>query len=372
MKTKFIYLILTLLTANQSVYCQRSIIGNPKSNSITVMKTIESDLTIPIEIDFINKSSIKASPTISISIENSYGVLINRLNNNDLSNIKVINNKQLINIDAGATVKVENLFYLFIDRAIHINCDKIIYLKISEGTYDLNWIKITIQPDGKAINLDEYLTCTNRLDYVTKVESNNNILTINGYKKITDNSQTESVFLKRNISLRNGQVLAVSELSYLNKRHWHSLPLSILTIPFKIRPEITSDNIVFRNSAGSGITNLGLNLDLVKYQIDRYFATGKKSSHKFSFGFWAAPAVEELDSVVTNGYLPKDVKSKQLFVSTGLTISYSYNDISFVFVPLGWDIATSTTGKSWVYNTQRWWGFGIAISPKIFETILNK
>jgi hypothetical protein len=140
-----------------------------------------------------------------------------------------------------------------------------------------------------------------------------------------------------------------------------------------VRPTKTvRDTLSFKNSATSGLTNIGLNLDLAKIEMARYFSNGKKSTHRFSFGFWSAPSVEELDSTFTLGHLAKDVKSKQLFVSAGITISYSYNGISFVFVPAGWDFGTSTIGKNWVYHKQRWWGFGIAISPKIFATVLNK
>jgi len=42
-------------------------------------------------------------------------------------------------------------------------------------------------------------------------------------------------------------------------------------------------------------------------------------------------------------------------MSTWITISYTYNEISFVFVPAGWDFATTTIEKSWGYNKQRWW-----------------
>ena len=52
--------------------------------------------------------------------------------------------------------------------------------------------------------------------------------------------------------------------------------------------------------------------------MKRYFPTGKKSTHKFSLGFWVAPSVEELDFVFNNGangWLGKGIgkieKSKQ-------------------------------------------------------------
>src|SRR5690606_25221289 len=109
-----------------------------------------------------------------------------------------------------------------------------------------------------------------------------------------------------------------------------------------------------------------------KYQVTRYFSTARKSTHRWSIGFAATPSVEELDSKTTSGTLAADEKSKQLFISTAITIAYSYNDISFIFTPAGRDMGTSSIGKDWIYEGERWWGFGIAVSPKIFSTVLNK
>lgn len=372
MKIKFLFLAFFLMTVCQLAHSQ-SIIGNPKTNFVTVKKITGSDLLIPIEIGFLNKGTVVRTPTVLININNTYTNLINQFSAADLANIRILNNNQTLSINPGVTANATNVFYLFVDRTVVFDCDKIFYLSINEGTNILSTIKITIQPEEQIFNLTQYLNASNVLDYVTRVESAGNTLTVNGYKTITSNGQTNSIFLKKNVALENGQVLAVNEWSWIfNRAHWQPVPFSIITIPFKIRPQITVNNKDFKTSASSGFTNLGFNLDLGKYQIDRYFATGKKSSHKFSLGFWAAPSVEEVDSVYTSGYLTKDVKSKQLFISTGLTISYSYNDISFVFVPAGWDIGTTSIGKNWVYNGKRWWGFGIAISPKIFATILNK
>ena len=279
-------------------------------------------------------------------------------------------------------------FNVVIDKGTGINFDKIIYATINEAAIELCKVKIIIQADDKTLSLDEYLEkCTakasriNRLDYVSKVESSNNIMTVSGFKKITAaDGIKQDIFLKRNVELKRGKVFSVTEWSWVrNGFHWKPLPVSLITVPFKIRPSVSAYGKVFDGSATSGITNIGFNLDMGKVQWDRYFSGGKKSTHKLSLGIWGAPSIEELDSVYTNGAngkigkaVGKMEKSKQLFISTGITISYSYNDISFVFVPLGIDYGTSTIGKTWVYNKERWWGFGIAISPKIFATTLNK
>lgn len=368
-----------LIFTCQQVYSQRAIIGNSKSNHITLKKTASMDLLIPIEFDMVNTTSDTAKGNITVALVNDRFDLINQFSNNELNNIRIINGNQSISINPYQSAKPTNSVYVFIDRVLMINIDKVVFIDIDHTDINgivrnLTTIKITIQPEEQVLTLTQYLNQPNKLDYVNRVESNANILTINGYKSIIENGQESTLFLKRNVALSKGEVLAVNEWSWIGqKKHWQPVPFSLITIPFKIRPKITTDkNNEFRAVANAGLTNLGFNLDLGKYQMDRYFSTGRKSSHKFSIGFWAAPSVEELDSIHTEGFLAKDVKSKQFFISTGLTISYSYNDISFVIVPAGWDIGTTSTGKSWVYNREYWWGFGIAISPKIFSTILNK
>lgn len=97
------------------------------------------------------------------------------------------------------------------------------------------------------------------------------------------------------------------------------------------------------------------------------------STVRISFpGVFVAPGVEELDSTMTSGFLKGATKSKQLFISTGLTFTAAFNNLTFVFVPVGWDFSTSETGSNWVYNKRRWWGFGIGVDPKILAAIFNK
>jgi len=68
---------------------------------------------------------------------------------------------------------------------------------------------------------------------------------------------------------------------------------------------------------------------------------------------YAAPTVEELDNQQTRSTLRTTEKSKQLFLSFGLTASYTYNNLVFTFVPAGFDFATSSLGNDWIYNRKR-------------------
>lgn len=385
---KLLSLLIALAILGTKKTQGQSLLANPKSTVLTVKKTNGSDLILPIEIDFINQSTNSITPSITLQIDNATAPAVSRFTATEFAILKTLNSTQTISLNANETKKADNTFYLIIDKSITINYDKIIYLNFIEGATQLSRIKVNIQADDKTLTLDDYMekninqaNRVNKLDYVTKVESNNNVLTISGFKKITATDCTkQDLFLKRTVELKRGKAFAVTEWSWVfNWHHWKPIPISITTVPFKVRPSVLAYGKVFDGSATSGITNLGFNLDLGKVQMDRYFSNGKKSTHKLSIGIIATPSVEDLDSTFTNGAngkigkaAGKMEKSKQLFISTGLTVSYSYNDISFVFVPVGIDYSTTTIGKSWVYNKQRWWGFGIAISPKIFATIFSK
>ncbi|MDH5380301.1 MAG: hypothetical protein OEW75_05600 [Cyclobacteriaceae bacterium] len=216
---------------------------------------------------------------------------------------------------------------------------------------------------NKGSNLTDYLN-QHKIDYLIKVEYNKDTLILFGYK-----NGNNSTLINRKVKLCRYEVLGVNEWSSIfNKGHFKSLKISITTIPFKVKTKFNE----FETNATSGISNVGLNFDLGRWKTDRYFASGEKSNHKFYGGIWIAPSVEELDSIHTKGFLADGKKSKQLFVSTAFTINYTYNNLTFTFVPIGFDFATSSIGKEWIYNRRRWWGFGIGLEPKFLNTIANK
>ncbi|MEO2063257.1 MAG: hypothetical protein ABGW97_09765 [Christiangramia sp.] len=211
----------------------------------------------------------------------------------------------------------------------------------------------------KVEGLNSYMQ--NKLSKVENIESSNDTLSIYGY-----NSNDKSTMKLRIIKLERGEVYAINSWSHLFQLgHWRPMPISLTTIPFKIRPKVKN----LETSANSGIKNLGLNFDIFHFEMDRYFWNGKKSNHKIFAGIWLAPSVEELNATTTENFLNEDEKSKQLFFNAALTLNYSYNDITFTFVPAGFDFATSSVGEEWIYGGKRWWGFGIGLEPKFLNVL---
>lgn len=208
----------------------------------------------------------------------------------------------------------------------------------------------------QTISLKDYFDNTKgyTLSNVFSVTSDKDILTVTGYKRGAKNSSSEK------IQLEKGEVLGI--LSH----KWIQPKISILTIPYKVRRATGS----LETSAYSGLTNIGLNIGMPEIKLDRHFSNGTKSTHSLSLGILIAPTVEELNAINTN--IPTYVTSKQLFLSTGLSLVYSYNNIQLSFVPVGFDFSTSTEGRKWLYDGKSWFGFGIGFDPKIFSPLLNK
>ncbi|MBL7789383.1 MAG: hypothetical protein JNL75_06060 [Chitinophagales bacterium] len=380
MKKFYLTPILLLLTI-QSIISQSNFIVMPKTPSIEIKNTPGTHQIVPIEFDLINQTNAIVNSKITIKSDFSTAPVISQISSNEQSKISIVNDNQTFTLNPKEGKEIKRIFYINVLNGLTVNYDKVFYIDVTDSGRIIYKIKVTIKPSDAPISTKDYLDWDgpHRLDYVTKVESNDNILTVSGEKIIDDDNN--SLYTKKYVKLEKGESLIIGERFKLWR--WNSYlksnPLALITIPFKIRPEISEGGSKFYATANSGITNLGLNCEITKFQLDKYNASGKKTTIKAALGIWAAPSVEELDSLSTSGAggklgkgAGKIEKSKQFFVSTGLTLTFSYNDISFVIVPAGWDIGTTSIGNNWVYDKKWWWGFGIGISPKIFSTILNK
>ncbi|MET3037547.1 hypothetical protein ABXT08_15695 [Chryseobacterium sp. NRRL B-14859] len=356
MKTRFFLTIIILLLAITSQ-------GQNKKKDIIYEKKKGEQLIVPFQVDLENPSDSVNARIEHLFIENPH-------DKNDTIRLDEYK-KKIGNTDDKQYFNVT--FYAVIGKDIEPQKEanlKLLYKINTSKDFKAKEVKI-IQAPGLVYTLTDYLgNSTLKLNKVSKVESANNTLTLTGY------NQSGKTAIRK-VELREGEILGIKEWSaaigWNCRKHWNPIPISLITVPFKIRPSVKFNDDMYSSSATSGLTNIGVNLDLIKYQVDRYFVEAKKSTHKFSLGLLVAPSVEELEATNTNYFTEytKGTKSKQLFISTGLTLSYSYNDLSFVIVPIGWDITTSSLGKNWMYGGKRWWGFGIGISPKIFSTILN-
>ncbi|TCD29629.1 hypothetical protein EZ456_01020 [Pedobacter psychrodurus] len=380
MKTNILLALSCMLLLTHKSIAQTGILANPKNQNLVLKKVQDQELLVPLEIDFVNASPNPIQATIQIMIDNNAPEQISRLVPNDFSNTTIINNNQILSIKSAESVKAPSLFYLRIAKAVDLKTDKNLTLRILDGSIEISTINISLQPGTLTYTQTRYFDINAvpnvKLTSVVKVESAENVLTVSGFQDITENGYTSSVYVKRNIALKKNEAFVLSEWSFFKGKNLSSIPISLTTIPFKIRPAIvvnSSENKTneINSVASTGITNVGFNVDIFKYQRDHYFSNAKKTAHKFSIGFWAAPSVEELSPATTNNFLTEGT-SKQLFVSTALTFSYSFNDLSFVFTPIAFDYGTTTLGKNWIYNKQRWWGFGLGITPKIFSSLLNK
>lgn len=349
-----------------------------KNSSIVGEKWTEVELVIPVEIELKNDGDKAVKVTVEVKVDESNSGINSglQLGADDFKKVEVRNSgeKQL---EKKSTSTVFS--YLVVKKDMEkVNKEVAIKLTITtDGNSSAGPLsKITLKrANDITYTLSDYLGNPDlRLKYVSKVESNNHVLTIYGYKQgICKHIYKCDQVAKVNVALGAGQVFAVSEWSLLwNINHWRPAPIALTTIPFKVRPKLEENGRTYQSTASAGLTNVGFNIDLAKYQIDRYFVSGRKSTHKFSLGFWAAPGVEEMDSVFTEGFLKDGEKSKQFVVSTGFTVTYSYNGITFSIVPIGWDASPTTVGDEWVYDGKRWFGFGIGINPIILATVLNK
>jgi hypothetical protein len=208
----------------------------------------------------------------------------------------------------------------------------------------LTILSITILGQNSTITIEEF---KKRKLWIFEVKSSLDTLKIKSFDPKNNNN-----IVSHNIILKQNKGLGVWTTSYLSH-------FSINTVPIKIRPAL--DN--FPQSAFTGLNNAGINFGIYNKRLDRYFFNNKKSSHFFSAGLNIGPSIEELTPENTNNYIL--TKNKQLFITGGISLTYSYNDISFTIIPMAYDFATTKEGREYIYNSKMWWGFGFGIKTSL-------
>lgn len=139
--------------------------------------------------------------------------------------------------------------------------------------------------------------------------------------------------------------------------------ISVMTVPFKIRPKNKSNFV----TAQFDFNNFGFYFPLSIWERTHYSVDNTSSFHKFSFGFLLAPMVQKLNDDNTSNYFQNPTTSySALIMSTSIAFSYTHNNVTFSFIPLGADFGTDNAGKKWDNHGNFWTGFGIGIDTKLF------
>lgn len=376
MKLKLLTLFLLL---SLSVFCQDIVVTVP-SAALNARKYVGEKLIIPIDITMELSAGSVPAPTETLTIPLAVTISSNGLpasmtfSDIDFALITLEGTVPTVSFTSATPSRTQRV-YVIVPAAVLISSNKAVMLQVIVNGKQALTKQLFIEPANDVIySLTDYCTPSVKLGHVSKVESIDNILIVSGY--------VTGGYTKRKVLLEQGEVLAIKETDKIfSSGYINSVPFSLVSVPFKIRPKtkVTLNNTgtpidtEFRSMAMSGINNLGINIDLIKRTTDRYFSNGKKATHKKGIGLIITPGVEEFSaSVIKDNSLVGDEKSKQFYVSVGISALYAYNGITFFVVPAGIDWAPSQLGKQWIYNKKYWWGFGIGVSPTILAQVFNK
>lgn len=139
-----------------------------------------------------------------------------------------------------------------------------------------------------------------------------------------------------------------------------NIAFSAVNIPFKIRSKIDSAAA----NVETAIENIGLFIGR-KREAKRYFYSGKETVHSISAGFFLSPTAIELKAGNTNGEVTEEIS--QFGLSTGIGLSYTYNKVTFMIIPIGFDIGLSSKTDKWIYDKKYWFGFGFGFDLGLFN-----
>ena len=176
--------------------------------------------------------------------------------------------------------------------------------------------------------------------------------------KFIDNSDGRIKFYEA--ELDNKGFVGVTKFKYMGGALGS---ISIMTVPFKIRSKNEQGFI----TAKADVKNVGLYFPIALWDSKRYWINNSTTTHKISCGLLIAPMAQELNDKNTNGFFQNSETSYSAFMlSTSLSLTYTYNKLTFGFIPLGFDFGLDEAGKKWDNHANYWAGFGLGIDTKLF------
>jgi len=342
----------TLIKTTKVKNCQETINNGANIKKITTFKNTstnnEENYTITEEKTAGNNESILVDKILTNKIKSFNGTANIFVDETDKSKIHI--NYWLNGYDTikkGTKIKV-------IDRKLQ--CDNTFLETPNTITVDkdivFNLWKCSISEIAKN---PDYYKYSNKVIEVYKLDNPTTIdyYLVNKYDKDVDYI----------IQLDNRQLISFKETA---------VEFGPITIPIKIRPGFTRNNVVVEQEF-TGDLNLGAFLG---YKIGKYRAryikgegfTQLPTSLSCTVGAFLSFSVASLDKANTtagNSPIIDDSKKSIGIVSPGLGVMYSIFNFQIGFFG-GFDLGAGSNSKNWNFNNKPWMGFGFAYSVSNF------
>lgn len=238
-------------------------------------------------------------------------------------------------IDIPANMSLSERVYLFYNLIID---DKVV-----------ETINITVVPRSNSpITYDDFQSNKKHIvDDVWYAEPSNGLFVVHGER----NHQS----VKRRVQPNRSGAFVLTDGTYLfSKYYFDNNPMSIVTMPIKIRPSFIDDNVMFDPINTFAFRNIGINFDLLCVRNRRYDLSGNVNSNSLSLGLMFLASIDEVDLETTENHF---------FFSSGISFSYKLNHLSLLVIPLGFDITSSIPNQAdWAYAGRLWWGVGLGVN----------
>lgn len=139
--------------------------------------------------------------------------------------------------------------------------------------------------------------------------------------------------------------------------------ISVMTVPFKVRSKNRQGFV----TAQADVKNIGLYFPVALWDRKRYWLDNSTSSHKFSIGLLIAPMAQELSDKNTNNFFQNtNITYSAFMLSTSMSATYTYKNITLAIIPLGIDFGLDQAGSYWDNHGKYWTGIGIGVDTKLF------
>ena len=317
-------------------------------NDIVVEKYYGEALTVPIVIEneFYGFHDKHVTFELVLNEDSTRNYSLDPFPEKYMESFKVRNRHLLIDEILG---KSKGTFYIDIPANVSIDKRVRVFFDLMVKDKVVETINVVVIPRiNEPISYDDF--SDNRkyiMDEIWHAEPSDGLFIVYGEK----NNQRVK---KKVYPNKSGTFLITDDYYLFSRYYFDSKPVSIITLPIKIRPGFRVDEVSYDAKNTFGFRNIGINFDLVGGRNRRFDLSGNIKTNGLSLGIMFLASVDEVELGTIENHF---------FFSSGITISYKLNRLSLIIVPLSFDISNSIPNqRDWVYSGRAWWGAGVGVN----------